>query len=371
MWYDFIIMGLSNIFSSLTKKTTLGDSATNGRVVGIDIGSSAIKIVELENRHNVVTLTTYGELELGPYSDESPAGQSVTLPANIERQALVDILRESASKAHQAVFAMPLSSSFVTIMPVLATAAEDISPRVRVEARKYIPIPIAEVTLDWAEVDSSAGEGIITRDVLLAAIQNDALARFKGLMDTVELPNTPIEIECFSAIRALYENDETDTAIIDVGATATKLYIVRNGLLQRMYRVRAGGALFSQRLAQELNCTFEEAEIKKRNLVVTDEQFMQIQKLHHLTYDRVLKEFKQVIDEYEQKLQVQIGVIHFIGGGSLFPGFENFVSTSLGRTVEGALPFNKVAYPAFMEDTMNTIGSVFAVALGAAMRSFE
>lgn len=364
-------MGLSSIFSSVSKVTAIRDASVSGRVVGIDIGSSAIKIVELQNRDGVVTLTTYGELELGPYSDESPVGQSVILPANVERQALVDILRESASKARKAVFAMPLTSSFVTVMSMQAAATEDISPRVRVEARKYIPIPIAEVTLDWAEVDTTQGDGEVTRDVLLAAIQNDALARFNGLMDTIELPNTPIEIECFSAIRALYENDETDTAIIDVGATSTKLYIVRNGLLQRMYRVRAGGALFSQRLAQEAQCTFEEAEIKKRNIVVTDEQFMQIQKLHHASYDRVLKEFKQVIDEYERKLNVQVGSIYFIGGGSLFPGFDNYVSTALSRKVVTALPFNKVAYPAFMEDTMNTVGSVFAVALGAALRSFE
>lgn len=363
-------MALSDIFLGLSK-TAVQSVPSKGKVVGIDIGSSSIKIVELQNRNDVVTLTTYGEVELGPYAEESPVGKSVVLPANVERQALVDILRESATKAKQAVFAMPLSSSFVTIMSMQANAEEDISPRVRVEARKYIPIPIAEVTLDWAEVDNITGSAGTTRDVLLAAIQNDALARFSGLMDTVELPNTPIEIECFSAIRSLYVQDEADNAIIDVGATSTKLYIVRNGLLQRMYRVRAGGALVTEKLATELACTFEEAEMQKRVITSTDAQFMQIQKQHHIAYDRVMKEFKQVIDEYESKLQVQIGTIYLIGGGSLFPGLDNFFGSILSRKVALVLPFNKVAYPAFMEDTMNSIGSTFAVALGAALRHFE
>lgn len=228
-------MALSDIFASF-KNTAQQHVATKDKVVGIDIGSSSIKIVELQNRDNVLTLTTYGELELGPYAEENPVGQAVVLPANIERQALVDILRESVARAKQAVFAMPLSSSFVTIMSMQAEATEDISNRVRIEARKYIPIPIAEVTLDWAEVDSSTLENTTTRDVLLAAIQNDALARFNGLMDTVEFRNTPIEIECFSVIRSVYSQEESDSAIIDVGATSTKLYIIRNGLLQRMYR---------------------------------------------------------------------------------------------------------------------------------------
>ncbi len=363
-------MALSNIFSDFAK-TVQQDTSTKGRVVGIDIGSSSIKIVELQNRNDVVTLTTYGELELGPYVEEGPVGKSVVLPASIERQALVDILRESATKAKQAVFAMPLASSFVTVMSLQASATEDVSSRVRVEARKYIPIPIAEVTLDWAQVDSSTDGDVATQDILLAAIQNDALARFNGLMDTIELPNTPIEIECFSAIRSLYTNDESDVAIIDVGATSTKLYIVRNGLLQRMYRVRAGGALFTEKLAATMGCSFEEAELRKRSIVATDEQFAAIQKQHHMTYDRVMKEFRQVLDEYEAKLQVQIGSIYLIGGGSLFPGFDNFIGTVLSHKVKIETPFNKVAYPAFMEDTMNSIGSTFAIALGAALRSFE
>jgi Tfp pilus assembly PilM family ATPase len=206
---------------------------------------------------------------------------------------------------------------------------------------------------------------------LLAAIQNDALARFNGLMDTVELPNTPIEIECFSAIRGMYTQEESDVAIIDVGATSTKLYIVCNGLLQRMYRVRAGGALFTEKLAVELNCSFEEAEMLKRSITTSDQQFNQVQKLHHAGYARVLHEFKQVIDEYEQKLQVELSTLYLIGGGALFPGFDNYISTVLSRKVTRSLPFNKVAYPAFMEDTLNTLGSTFAVSLGAALRSFE
>jgi type IV pilus assembly protein PilM len=363
-------MALFKMFKSVTKSVNQ-QTAHSGKVVGIDIGSSSIKVVELQNRNDVLTLTTYGELELGPYHEESPVGQAVVLPANIERQALVDILRESAVHAKQAVFAMPLTSSFVTIMSMQASPTEDISSRVRVEARKYIPIPIAEVTLDWAEVDTNGGAEATTRDVLLAAIQNDALARFKGLMDTTELPNTPIEIECFSVIRGLYEEEESNSAIIDVGATSTKLYIIRNGLLQRMYRVRAGGAIFTEKLATELGCTFEEAELRKRSITSTDEDFSQIQKLHQVSYDRVIKEFKQVIEEYERKIGVEVSTIYFVGGGSLFPGFNNFVSTTLSRNVTVALPFNRVAYPAFMEDTMNDIGSTFAVALGAALRAFE
>jgi len=363
-------MALADLLSSFSAKPV---TATNNRVVGIDIGSSSIKVVELQNRDNVITLTTYGELELGPYDEEKPVGQAVTLTAQVERQALVDILRESAVKARQSVFAMPLSSSFVTVMSLLAPATEDISPRVRVEARKYIPVPMAEVTLDWAEVEHRAASEneTETRDVLLAAIQNEAFKRFTTLMQTVEFANPPIEIECFSAIRSLYTEENADVAIIDVGAISTKMYIVRGGLLQRMYRIRAGGALYTEKLATALGCSFEEAESIKRSLSPEHPQFSEALKLHQVTYDRVLKEFQQVITEYESRVGVAVPMIQLIGGGVLFPNFAAYVSQHLNRPAVLAQPFNKVAYPAFMEDTMNVIGSSFVVALGAALRTFE
>ncbi len=359
-------MGFADLFSSIAPKP-----ASSNRVVGIDIGSSSMKVVELQNRNNVVTLTTYGELQLGPYDEEKSVGESVVLSPSVERQALVDVLRESAVKARSAVFAMPLSSSFVTTMTLLADPKEDISPRVRVEARKYIPVPIGEVTLDWAEVDMRAVDQKKSRDVLLAAIQNDALKRFNSLLQTVEFVNSPTEIECFSAIRSLYAEEETDIAIIDVGAVSMKMYIVRNGLLQRMYRVRAGGTIFTEKMASELACSFEEAEILKRTITSDHPKYPVFQKNHNASYDRVLKEFRQVIEEYEGRAGVQISQISVIGGGSLFAGFDTIVQNYLERPVVFAQPFNKVAYPAFMEDTMNEIGPTFAVALGAALRSFE
>ncbi len=112
-------MNLGNIFSNLAAKST--DSK---RVVGIDIGSSSIKVVEVQDRSGVLTLTTYGELQLGPYADQA-IGQSVTLEQKKEQQALVDVIRESAVKATNAVFAMPLALSFVTTINFKAEKKED------------------------------------------------------------------------------------------------------------------------------------------------------------------------------------------------------------------------------------------------------
>ncbi len=357
----------ANLLASLAKK---GNDAN--RVVGVDIGSSAIKVVEVQNRDDVLTLTTYGEIQLGPYGSKA-IGESTSLDPKQEQQALVDILRESAVKANSAVFAMPLSSSFVTSIHFDADPKEDLGPRVRVEARKYIPVPINDVTLDWAEVSRVADKKhpATKRDVLVAAIQNDALSRFKVLMQFVNLKEPPTEIECFSSIRSAYSTEEHHIAVIDVGAVSTKLYLAHDGLLQRMHRVRAGGAIATKRIADTLEVSFEEAEVFKRSLTREDERYRDAVRAHQSCYERPLLEFKQVIDEYEEQVGVTLDAIYLAGSGALFPQFKQSLADILQHEVRMVNPFTKVAYPAFMEDMIPELGPTFHVALGAALRSFE
>jgi len=359
---------IGNILSSVHP----AEGASNG-VLGIDIGSSSMKVVELQDRKGVITLVTYGEVQLGPYAGKQ-VGESVVLDPKQEQEALIDVIRESAVKARKAVFAMPLSSSFVTNVSIEADADADLAAMVRVEARKVIPASLSEVTLDWAEVDISKKEEKEEsgrRNVLIAAIQNSALERFKVLMQFAGMQQPPTEIECFSTIRSLYNSAEPDVAIIDIGAVSSKLYIARKGLLMRMYRIRAGGAIATKRISEVLEVDFEKAEELKYTADKQEDNFADIRRAHHSSYDRAFREFNQVLREYEQKTDATFGTIYLSGGGALFPGVDAHLKEALDREVVLANPFTKVAYPAFMEDTMREIGPSFTVALGAAMRMFE
>ncbi len=349
----------------------LSTNTSNQVVVGIDVGSSSIKVVQLEQQKNTLTLTTYGEIQLGPYA-EKDIGQSVVLTAKKEQEALVDVLRESAVIAKNAVFAMPLSSSFVTNTVVDADPKADISALVRVEARKVIPISLSEVTLDWAEMEleEKDKEGI-KREVLIAAIQNSALERFKTLMQFVGLSVPPTEIECFSTIRSLHTEENEDMAIIDIGATSTKLYVAKKGLLMRMHRIRVGGATATNRIASVLNIGFEDAEIKKREVDKSDSDYSDIKRAHDTSFDRAFKELSQVLQEYEEQNKIKLKSVYLTGGATLFPGIELVLRDALNRDVVRTNAFAKVSYPAFMQDTVKEIAPSFTVALGAALRAFE
>jgi type IV pilus assembly protein PilM len=351
----------------------LGSGSSAG-VVGVDIGSSSIKVVELEERKGVLTLMTYGEIQLGPYVADS-VGQSVILNPEQEQAALVDVIRESAVHAREAVFAMPLSSSFVTNVSVNIAPDTDLSAMVRVEARKVIPASLSEVSLDWIEVDiqdnAKKTSEEVERKILIAAIQNVALDRFRALMNFTGFRRPPTEIECFSVVRALLQSEDKHMAIIDIGANSAKLYIAKDGLLMRMHRIRAGGAIATEAIAKELSLKFEAAELRKQTLTRDNVDFAKIQKIHHSTYDRAFREFRQVLSEYETKNNVKLDFVYLAGGSAIFPGTDTLLKDALGKEVFISNPFKKVSYPAFMADMMKEIGPSFTVAVGAALRAFE
>ncbi len=353
----------SNLFSTIKKEAELPPS----RVVGIDIGSSSVKVVELEITEKAPVLRTYGELQLGPYDNKS-LGEPVKLELKKRTEVLVDVLRESGVQAKHGVLSMPLSSSFVTVIPVTVRKGEEIEQRIRIEARKYIPVPLTDVTLDWIILDPIDASQTSMQEVLLVAIQNESLNEFSMLLTSVGMPAQPSEIEIFSTIRAVSSNEPGAFGIIDLGARVSKLYIVRNDVLERIHRVANGGASITNKLASMHNLSFEDAENLKRSFNTTPAQKQDIKRCTTSVLNAPLQEFKRLIDQYEIRIGSSLSKIILTGGVALTPAIIPYMSDLLSREVILATPFNKVAYPAFMEDTINELGPSFSVSLGAALR---
>lgn len=351
-------------FSSIFESASSRDTST---ALGVDIGTSAIKIVELEDRNGVVTLITYGEIQLGPYAGK-PLGAAVHLSPKQEQEALVDVIRESAAKSRNGVFAMPLSASFISTTVLDAESDVDLTAMVRVEARKLIPASLSEVTLDWAELETLSDHQS-GRSVLMAAIQNSAIERFNILMKFAGFVGSPTEIECFSTNRTI--NKKEHAVVIDFGASSSKMYMMHNGILNRMHRVNVGGVQVTQALANALEIEFSEAETIKQQANSQAEHYAAVTQAYQTTYNRALREFRQVLDHYQSNAEYEFPFVFLCGGASLFPGIAKQLQDRLGMPVELIDPFKNVAYPAFMEDVIQQIGPSFVPALGAALRNFE
>lgn len=362
---------MSGFFNALFGKKT---NSNPRKVVGVDLGATSIKVVELESHKDTISLATYGEILIGQYGNAA-LGDIAVLNPRQEQTALIDVFRESAVQANKAVFAIPMSSSFVTVIniPKLG-ASQDIAAQIPVEARKYIPVPISEVTLDWIEIQrADTEESEDSHQVLLVALQNEILKRLETLMKRTNLPGQLTEIECFSVIRGTSNQTQNSrVAIIDIGGASTKLYITNNGLVEQLHRVRSGGAHITKKIAEELKIDFTDAEALKRSYSENDDEAnVIIKKVHETIIGHTLVELKQVLENYESSRNAKLSQIVLTGGVTAYSDIISIVANDLGRDVIIAQPFSSVTFPAFMEDVVQDIGPTFTIALGAALRQFE
>ncbi len=358
---------LSTLTSLL--KTDIKTNPAKGGVLGVDIGSSSIKIVQLKDVKGVPTLETYGELQLGPY-EGIDLGRGTHLPPHKLIEALIDIFREAGATGKDVAFALSYNSSFTTTIAIPTLDPEKIGALIPVEARKYIPISLSKVTLDWFPLAMHEEEK--TTHVLVSAIFNEALSKYESIMKGSGLNTVASEIEIFSSIRSVLSPKDEVVAVLDWGASSTRMYIVKKGVIEKTHSIQLSGVSLTQAIAGELGIDFKIAEEMKRDVgVLGKEDDPRIQRAVLGTLDRGLRELHTVIKRYEEDEKVSIGTVVLSGSGALLVGLSAYIQDMISRPVVLADPFSKVGYPAFLEDTLKQAGPSFAVALGVGLRAFQ
>lgn len=363
------------LFSSFFKKD-------EPHALGIDIGSSAIKIVQLKKKNGQAQLETYGELALGPYGGRG-IGQAVVLPSDKIAAALTDLMNEKEVHVttRKAGLSIPFASSLMSEIELPAVDSKQLATMVPLEARKYIPVPIQEVMLDWSVIPRSevrqdggferpAGSGMEKIDVLVVAIHKDTIARYQDIVTRSGLEAGFFEIEIFSTMRSVLDETLRPVLIIDMGAASTKLYIVERGIIRNSHTVNRGSQDITQMLSQSLGITPEKAEVMKREVGLsgTDKNMNDV---IALTLDYIFAEINSVMLSFEKKHNKTIAKTMLIGGGAALKGLLELSKQNLKTEVEIGLPFNKVAAPAFLENILRETGPEFAVAIGLALRKLS
>lgn len=359
---------LSNVFSSLQQAAP----NTARSVVGIDVGSSSIKIIELERTDRAPILKTYGSIELGPYANQ-PAGSLVEPTEDILTKAIVDVMRESGAQAQAGVLSLPLQAGFATVVPIALKEEESLESKIPIEARKYIPVPLNEVILDWAALPPVAPQPVDGQQmVLLIALQNDAVSMYSSVLQTVGLAAQPMELQPFSLDRAMPAQVPGITVIIDIGAQVSKLFIFQDGSLMKLYRLSGGGHAITKKLASLHELDFISAEQLKRNAATAPQEIQaDIKRVTAAVLDAPLQEFRRIIAEYETSTEATVGKVILAGGVTSPPDTQRYIADTLQHACEPMFPFAQIGYPAFMEDTLKQIGPIFAASLGGAIRLIE
>ncbi len=371
---------MPNFFSNLIGSL---QSKKSESVLGIDIGSSSIKVVQLKKQKGKVVLETYGEIALGPYSGVD-LGRSTVLPAEKLAESIKDLLRESNTTTMSGALSIPISSSFIVFMKIPTTDEKKFAEMVPLEARKYIPVPASEVSMDWwaipkdestvseYQAGTKVGEKEVGTEILVAVIHNEAIEKNKTVQNLSGLNVSFSEVEIFSSLRSSLEVALAPQMLIDFGAGSTKLFIVERGILKASHVINRGSQDITLAISKSMSISFEEAEkIKRRDGIAAGGANRGSTETSSVTIDYIMAEAERFVLGYNKKSGKKLSRVVLTGGGSLLKGIQERSEKSFETQVEVADPFSKVEYPAFLEEVLKSAGPEFAVALGLAIRKLQ
>ncbi|OHA59812.1 MAG: hypothetical protein A2589_03160 [Candidatus Vogelbacteria bacterium RIFOXYD1_FULL_46_19] len=355
-------------------------------VIGLDIGSSSVKVIQLRKDKGRVILETYGELSTGPYAGKA-VGQAVTLAPEQLAVLITDLFKEANITTKVGGVAIPLRSSLLVTINVPELEEDKLAQMVPLEARKYVPVPISEVMLDWSVIPDmhreliddnqtapEAGNKVTPKqiEVLIVAIHKDTIKQFQEISRQTDIDTKFLEIETFSAMRSSLSGDFGASVIVDLGASTTKTVIVDYGVVRMSHTINKGAQDVTLAIARSMDLSFIKAEEVKRKVGII-EKFgdKDIGETISPIVEYIFNEISQVMIEYQKKHSRSIEKVIMIGGGAMLKGLFDLAKENIYAPVYLGTPFDRVEAPAFLENILKEVGPGFAVSIGLALRGLE
>lgn len=363
---------------------------TTNAYLGLDIGTSALKVVELVNRRKRIELTTYGSANLanllvGPKSD----ADSIKRMANV----IVRLLDKAGVSTDSVVAALPSSVVFSTVLTLPQLSEADLDRAVRVAARDVVPADLDDTVLGWSRLGQSAGphpaqsvdvkntpappagagDGatISTSDtvsVFLTAAPKDVVERYIQVIEMTKLELVALEVETFALARSLLSNQRDSALVADIGNRVTTFHIIDGGTPRASVSVEYGGRDITQAIADSLRLSPAEAEKKKIAQGLSNSAPKELREVIMKSLLKILEPAQQLLARYAFQYHRQIPRTILIGGGASLPELARHWSSHTHLPVVIGTPWRGLALPNLLENRLAEIGPNFAVAAGLAER---
>lgn len=336
-------------------------------VCGIDIGSESVKVVQLKKERERAILETYGELKSERYFNEPGVRTLLQYRDEELRGLLTDVLREANVTTHRAVLAVPSASSFITLIHLPFLSEDEIRSAIPFEAKKYVPIPTAEVLLDWQIVGEDRARGRV--EVLLVAVPQEVIAKLKRVAELAELEPEGLEIESFSLARSLLGGELGCAMVLNWGAVTTGLTIAVGRQIRLNHNVGRGSREITSTLSKSLGVTIERAEDMKKQVGLSEKpEERAIRDTIAPFIDSTLADAERILSAYNRSAERKVEKIYLAGGGANLLGLVDYVSKHFGLETAIGNAFARTMFPAFLQPLLREIAPGFAVAVGLALR---
>ena len=341
-----------------------------GDVIGLDIGSSSIKLVELIKGKDGFKLQNLGISPLPPEAIVDGAlMDSVTII-----DAIRDLISTAKTKRKDVVTSVSGHSVIVKKISLPFMTVAELEESIQWEAERYIPFDINDVNIDFHIFGSSA-ENPDLMDVVLVAAKKDIINDYVSVIMESGLNPVIIDIDSFALENMLsinYEIDRDETvAIANVGASVTNINIVRSNISGFTRDVFKGGNQVTEEIQRQLHIDYDEAERIKVGSKADVSSQSAIQNVLKTASESLAIEIGNSLDFFQSTTTYEkVSKLYLSGGGSKIKDFDIVLQQQIGIPVEVVNPFKRVEYSGknFDLEYLREIGPIMAVGVGLASR---
>jgi type IV pilus assembly protein PilM len=341
------------------------------QLVGLDIGSSSIKAVELKlNRGGTHELVSFG---LEPLAQDTVVDGAI-MDAPQVAAAISKVFDAQKIKTKNVATSVSGHSVIVKRVTLPLMTEDELFDRIPSEASQHIPFDIADVNLSYQLLESMDSQ----MDVLLVAVKKDKILNHTNVLAQAGKTPVVVDIDAFALQNCFEINYEPDAgqtvALLNVGASVMNINIVRGGVPLFTRDVSVGGNQYTDALQKELDLNFDDAErLKKGDTLasVTDEQRGQI--LRSVS-DILTLEIQKTFDFFRATASGEnIQRICVAGGTARVPGLLDLLREEFAMPVEELYPFRKVTPNGgrHSEEQIRELAPRLSIAVGLALRSFD
>lgn len=337
-----------------------------GDFIGLDIGTTAVRLVQLSGPAPIKTLSryAYAPIEGNLAMSDSKADQQKLA------QVIKGLIEQSQVTTKNVAVGLPSQRVFTTVVDFDRLSDADLNKAIRLQADSLIPTPFAESKLAWSKIgDSPIDKTKI--EVLLTSVSNDYIEARLDMLESIGLNVIAFEPDTLCLSRAVLATDAAaPQLIIDIGSKTADLVLVMNGAPRLTRTIPVGTQSIIKAAAQNLNIDDKQAEqfVFKFGLA-SDKLEGQIYQAIISTIDLLTSEVDKSIKFFANRYNgAAIEKIVISGAASTLPEFSGYLANKFGTNVEIANAWRNVSYPAEREAELRAVTSQFGVAAGLAER---
>lgn len=334
---------------------------------GLDIGTTAIRLVQLGGSGPVKTLVKYGfaPVDIKTSQSDSSADQQKLL------DVLTSLLGEAAVATRNVVVGIPSQRVFTTVVDIERLAPDELGKTIQYQADALIPTAPADSTIDWAMIgDSPVDKNKV--EVLLTSVTNDFVEARLDMLESIGLNVIAFEPDSLALARSNLAPDATlPQMVLDVGNLSTDLVIAMNGAPRLIRAIPTGTDAIMKSAMQNLNIDEKQAEqfIFKFGLS-KDKLEGQVHQAIIGTVDLLMAEIDKSIKFFQKRYgeATKLDRIIVTGGASALPEFPLYIANKFGVSVEIGNAWRNVSFAADRQNELLAVSNHFSVAAGLAER---